>query len=159
MDVAEGLVVADELPGRPYKGAPPSYPGRAAVEPPPAPLLAAAASSRLGRLCTKPNPSPPSLASTKTHRRAATPAEPPTASYRPLQRRPPPATAAHPTAGHLYSQIQTKPVPSHPSTLPPPFPGQARRRLTGILPPRAGQPHPGPHCKTKQFSEGLRAKG
>jgi hypothetical protein len=70
MDAAEGLVVADELPGRPYKGALRSCPGRAAVKPPPAPLLATAVSSRPGRLCTKPSPSSPSLASTKTQRRA-----------------------------------------------------------------------------------------
>jgi hypothetical protein len=125
-----------QAPWPPIKGAPPSCPGRAAVEPPSAPLLAAAASSRPGRLGTRPSPSPPSLAPTKTHRRAAPPAELPTAPDQPLQRRPPPATAAHSTAGHLYSQIQTKPVPSHLSTLPPPFPGQARRRAAPATAPR-----------------------
>jgi hypothetical protein len=98
MDAAEGLVVADGLPGRPYKGVPPSCPGQAVVKPPPAPLLAAAASSRPGRLCTKPSLSPPSLASTKLTDVPATPTEPPPRrDFQP--RRPPPPVVGVPLAG------------------------------------------------------------
>jgi hypothetical protein len=121
---------------------------------PPAPWMAAAASSRSGRLHTEPSPSPPSLASTKTHRRARhshRAATPPVSQ----SRRPPSLAAGAPLAGLL-------PAPSKPRNRSPrtqgPSPARPRpavgRNLAG--PPLAGTQ--GLHCKFLNLSRGLRAK-
>jgi hypothetical protein len=159
VDVAVGLLGRWQARSSPIKRSPPSCPGRAAVEPPPAPLLAAAASSRPGQLGNKPSTCPPSLASTKAPQMPTPFASSLSRRYSRQPRPTPPVTDARPAVGHLCSQIPTKPVPSHPSTLPPPFPGQARRRLAGIWPPRAGRSAQGPHCESGVLFEGLPAIG
>jgi hypothetical protein len=120
---------------------------------------AAAASSRPGQLDNKPSTCPPSLASTQAPQTPTPSASSLSRRYSRQLRATPPVTDARPAAGHLCSQIPTKPVPSHPSTLPPPFPGQARQRLAGIWPPRAGRSAQGPHCESGVLFEGLPAIG
>jgi hypothetical protein len=136
MDAAEGPVVAGGLPGRPYKGALPSCPGRAAVKPPPAPLLAAAASSRPGRLCTEPSVSPPSLASTKARRHAHPTRRTPPRRHgmprRPLCL----AAGAAPRRPSPYPIQPPESAPWDPGTLPRPCPAGPGRRLAGIWPDR-----------------------
>jgi hypothetical protein len=145
-------------PWPPIKGVPPSRAGRAAVEPPPAPLAGRRGELPVGPARHQTSHSPQSLAPTTTHRRAAPPAEPPTAPDQLLQRRPPPATAAHPTAGHLYPQIRCKSTPSASWDLPQPFPGQDPRRARWNWPARAGHRAPGTTLQKNKSFQGPSCK-
>jgi hypothetical protein len=118
----------------------------------------AAASSRPGRLGTKPAFSPRSLALATGHRRAAPPQSRPTTLDPLLQRRPPPATAEHPTAGRLHPQIRCKSNPSTPLTILRPFPGPERSWPRRNWRARAGRPPQGPNCKGENLIEGLFAR-
>jgi hypothetical protein len=95
---------------------------------PPAPRMAAAASSRSGRLHTEPSPSPPSLASTKTHwcaRHSHRAATPPVSQ----SRRPPSLAAGAPSSAFSLPHPSPGIGPLGPKVPPPPVPG---RRLAVI---------------------------
>jgi hypothetical protein len=124
---------------------------------PPAPSRAAAASSGCEPTASQVAPSPHSLAPKEaTEPLHSSPAQT-LPELRP-QRLPPLGAAAHLAAGQLRPQLRPNPVPSHPSTLPPPFPGQTSVSLARICSARAGQSPQGPHCKAKFLSGGLPAK-
>jgi hypothetical protein len=145
------------------KGSHCPWPRRAPVLPagpsrPPAPM-----GSR-SELCCGPTPS---QVAPSPHSLAPKEATEPLYSFSPArtspelrpQRQPPLGAAARLAAGKPRPQLRPKPAPSHPSSLPPPFPGQAGDELAGNCSSRAGRPPLGPHCKTKVLFEGLPASG
>jgi hypothetical protein len=112
------LLVKNPTPPRPWSAC---VPARPRPSRPPAPLMAAAASSGSGRLHAKPSSPPPSLAPTLAHQPSLDPCiEPPPPVSQ--SRRPPPLAAGAPLAGLL-------PAPTKPRNRPP--------RTRGSIPARA----------------------